>query len=86
MLIQVYSKFSKNKIWKKIKSPSTMKNGRFHPPKYRGKFQKMGCCRGTLPKSQAFAIYFLKKKKTRATRAERDLAPPPRPEPGQPLP
>jgi hypothetical protein len=25
-----------------MKSPSSMKNGRFHPPKYRGKVQKMG--------------------------------------------
>jgi hypothetical protein len=25
---------------KKLKSPSSMKNGRFHPPKCRGKFQK----------------------------------------------
>jgi hypothetical protein len=23
-----------------MKSPSSMKNGRFHPPKYRGKVQK----------------------------------------------
>jgi hypothetical protein len=38
----VYSKFRKNKIWKKIKSPSSMWNGRFHLPKYRGKVQKIG--------------------------------------------
>jgi hypothetical protein len=25
-----------------MKSPSSMNNGRFHPPKYRGKFQKIG--------------------------------------------
>jgi hypothetical protein len=30
MKVQVYSKFSKKK---KIKSPSSMENGRFHPPK-----------------------------------------------------
>jgi hypothetical protein len=38
----VYSKFNKNKIWKKIKSPSSMRNGRFHPSKCRGKVQKIG--------------------------------------------
>jgi hypothetical protein len=42
MKVQMYSKFGKNKIWKKMKSPSSMKNGRFHPPKCRGKLQKMG--------------------------------------------
>jgi hypothetical protein len=42
MKVQVYSKFSKNKIWKKMKSPSSMRNGRFDTPKYRGKVQKMG--------------------------------------------
>jgi hypothetical protein len=41
MKVQVYSKFSKNKIWKKMKSPSSMRNGRFHPLKW-GKLQKMG--------------------------------------------
>jgi hypothetical protein len=25
-----------------MKSPSSMRNGRFHPPKYRGKVQKTG--------------------------------------------
>jgi hypothetical protein len=42
MKVEVYSKFSKNKIWKKMKSPSSMKNGRFDTPKCRGKVQKMG--------------------------------------------
>jgi hypothetical protein len=42
MKFQVYFKFSKNKIWKKIKSPSSMGNGRFDTPKCRGKVQKMG--------------------------------------------
>jgi hypothetical protein len=36
MKVLVYSNFGKNKIWTKIKSPSSMKNGRFHPPKCRG--------------------------------------------------
>jgi hypothetical protein len=35
--VQVYSK-----IWKKLKSPCSMREGRFHPPKYRGKVQKIG--------------------------------------------
>jgi hypothetical protein len=34
--------FSKNKIWKKKKSPSSKRIGRFHTLKYRGKVQKMG--------------------------------------------
>jgi hypothetical protein len=37
----VCSIFSKKKK-KKKKSPSSMKNVRFHLPKYRGKVQKMG--------------------------------------------
>jgi hypothetical protein len=37
----VYSNFS-IKNWKKMKSPSFMRNGRFHPPHCRGKDQKMG--------------------------------------------
>jgi hypothetical protein len=42
MKVQVYSKFSKNKIWKIMKSPSSMTNGRFDTLKCRGKVQKMG--------------------------------------------
>jgi hypothetical protein len=42
MKVQVYSKFSNNKIWKKMKSPSSMRNGKFHPPKCRGKLPKNG--------------------------------------------
>jgi hypothetical protein len=30
MKVYMYSNFSKNKIWIKIKSPSSMRNGRFH--------------------------------------------------------
>jgi hypothetical protein len=40
--VQVYSNFSKNKIWKKIKYPSSMRNGRCNTPKCRGKVQKFG--------------------------------------------
>jgi hypothetical protein len=42
MKVQVYSNLSKNKNSKKIKSPSSMRNGRFNTSKYRGKLQKMG--------------------------------------------
>jgi hypothetical protein len=40
MEIQVYSNLAKNNS-KKIKSPSSMRNGRFYTPKYRGNFQEM---------------------------------------------
>jgi hypothetical protein len=30
MKVQVYSNFTKNKIWKTIKSPTSMRNGRFN--------------------------------------------------------
>jgi hypothetical protein len=42
MKVQVYSKFRKNKIWKKIKSPISMRNGRFNTSKCRDKVQKIG--------------------------------------------
>jgi hypothetical protein len=38
----VYSKFRKNKIWKKMKSPVSMRNGRFDTLKCKGKLKKMG--------------------------------------------
>jgi hypothetical protein len=38
----VYSNFNKNKIWKRIKSPTSMRDGRFFTSKYRGKLQKIG--------------------------------------------
>jgi hypothetical protein len=40
--VLVCSNFSKNILGKKMKSPSSMKNGRFHPSKCRGKVQKLG--------------------------------------------
>jgi hypothetical protein len=42
MKVQLYSKFNKNKIPKKIKSPNFMRNGRLHTSKCRGKLEKMG--------------------------------------------
>jgi hypothetical protein len=41
MKVQVYSKFFLNKIWKKVKSPISIRNGRLNTSKYRGKLQKM---------------------------------------------
>jgi hypothetical protein len=41
MKVLVYSNFRKIIILK-TKSPSSMRNGRFHTPKYRGNLQKMG--------------------------------------------
>jgi hypothetical protein len=40
MKVLVYSNLSKIKYWKKKKSPTSMRVGRFHSPKYRGKVQK----------------------------------------------
>jgi hypothetical protein len=40
--VQVYSKFLKNKIRKKVKHPISMRNGTFNTSKCRGKLQKMG--------------------------------------------
>jgi hypothetical protein len=42
MKVLVYFNFSKIKIWKKMESLSSMRNGRFHLSKCRGKVQKMG--------------------------------------------
>jgi hypothetical protein len=41
MKVQVYSKFRKKKS-KKVKSPNSMRNGRFDTSKCRGKLEKMG--------------------------------------------
>jgi hypothetical protein len=40
MKVLVYSNFSKF-FWRKMKSPRSKRNGRFHPSKYKGKVQKM---------------------------------------------
>jgi hypothetical protein len=40
MKVQVYSKFRKNKILKKVKSPISMRYGTFYTSKCRGKLQK----------------------------------------------
>jgi hypothetical protein len=41
MKVQVYSKFMKNKIWKKMKSPSSMRNGRFPFPRVGTRFKRL---------------------------------------------
>jgi hypothetical protein len=45
-----------------MKSISSMRNGRFHPPKYRGKVQKMGMLY-THPLQEAKALVTYKGKK-----------------------
>jgi hypothetical protein len=42
MKVQVYSKFRKIKISKKVITPNSMRNGRFDTFKCRGKLEKMG--------------------------------------------
>jgi hypothetical protein len=42
MKVLGYSNFYPKRIWKKIKSPSSMRNEKIHPPKWRGMLQKMG--------------------------------------------
>jgi hypothetical protein len=49
--VKVYSKFRKNKISKKVKSPNSMRNGRFDTSKCRGKLEKMGVLCTHSPKS-----------------------------------
>jgi hypothetical protein len=51
MEVQVYSKFRKNKISKKVKSPNSMRNGRFDTSKCRGKLEKIGLLCTHSPKS-----------------------------------
>jgi hypothetical protein len=51
MKVQVYSKFRKNKISKEVKSPNSMRNGRFDTSKWRGKLEKMGVLCTHSPKS-----------------------------------
>jgi hypothetical protein len=51
MKVQIYSKFRKNKISKKVKSPNSMRNGRFDTSKSRGKLEKMGVMCIHSPKS-----------------------------------
>jgi hypothetical protein len=63
MIVQVYSKFRKNKIWKKVKSPIFMTNGRFNTSKCRGMLQKMGVMYIHSPKALAHSPNFQKKSK-----------------------
>jgi hypothetical protein len=51
MKAHVYSKFRKNKISKKVKSPNSMRIGRFDTSKWRRKLEKMGVLCTHSPKS-----------------------------------
>jgi hypothetical protein len=44
MKVLVYSNFCQKEFWKKMKSPSSMRDGSFHPSKCKGKVQKWECC------------------------------------------
>jgi hypothetical protein len=65
MKILMYSNFSK-RIWKKMKSSSSMRNGRFHPPKCRGKVPKMGVLYTRSPKIPSPSPNFYKYKRKKA--------------------
>jgi hypothetical protein len=65
MKIQVYFKFRNNKICKKVKSPISMRNGRFNTSKCRGKLQKMGVLYTHSPKSPGLFIKLPKKLKNK---------------------
>jgi hypothetical protein len=56
MKVQVYSKFRKNKISKKVKSPNYMRNARFDTSKCRGSLKKWMYCTPILPKPQSTLI------------------------------
>jgi hypothetical protein len=58
--VQVWTKFSKNNLWKKVKSPLSMNFWRIRTSKCRGKLQKMGCCTPILPKALAHLPNFQK--------------------------
>jgi hypothetical protein len=77
MKVQVYSKFGKNKISKKVKSPNSMRNGRFDTSKYRGKLEKMGVLCTHSPKSPGpFPKLPIKKLKKKKIPKKRDQADP----------
>jgi hypothetical protein len=56
----VWTKFSKTKSWKKVKSPLSMNFGRISTSKCRGKLQKWGCCTPILSKALAHHPNFQK--------------------------
>jgi hypothetical protein len=58
MKAHVYSKFRKNKIKKKVKSPNSMRNGRFDTSKLRGSLKKWVYCAPILPKALAHSPNF----------------------------
>jgi hypothetical protein len=60
MKVQVWTKFSKNKLWKKLKSPLSVNFWRISTSKCRDKLQKWGCCTPILPKALAHLPNFQK--------------------------
>jgi hypothetical protein len=58
MKVLVYSNFSLSFL-NKMKFPSSMRNGRFHPSKCRGKVQKMGVMYTHSPKMSGPSPNFL---------------------------
>jgi hypothetical protein len=71
MKVLVYSNFSQKK-WKKMKSPSSMRNGRFHPSKPRGKVQKMGVLYIHSPKNVRPIPKLPQKTKTKLSKNQKD--------------
>jgi hypothetical protein len=56
MKVQVWTRFSKNNFWKKVKSPLSINFGRISTSKCRGKLQKMGSCTPTHRSQEAHAL------------------------------
>jgi hypothetical protein len=67
MKVQLYFKFFKNKFFKKVKSPISMRNGRLNTSKCRGKLQKTGVLYAHSPQMPRPSPNFLKipKKKSK---------------------
>jgi hypothetical protein len=63
MKVLMYSNFSKKLLKEKMKSPSSMRNGRFHPSKCKGKVQKMGVVYTHSPKMSSPSPNILRKLK-----------------------
>jgi hypothetical protein len=68
--VQVYSKFSKNKIWKKVKSPNSMRSGRLTLPSVGGSLKEWVYCALILPKCQEVPQNSKKKKSKKSKKFE----------------
>jgi hypothetical protein len=73
--VQVYSKFRKNKIWKKVKSPISTRNGRFNTSRCKGKLQKMEVLYTHSPKSRGPFSTLPKNKKIKNWESRSQLGP-----------